>query len=268
MAALGPFPDLGVTLDGHVALVEIQRPPLNFFDFKLIGAMADAFEALDAEPECRAIVLASQGKAFCAGANFGSGNDDDGDDTFTEAGFQNTTGTLYREAVRLFRARTPVVAAVQGAAIGGGLGVALVADFRVAAPEARFAANFSRLGIHPGFGLTITLPRLIGEQKANLMFQTGRRVPGETAVEWGLADELAPLDQLRPRALALAAEIAECAPLAIRSVRDTLRSGLADRIAERTEHELKEQQWLRGTEDAREGIRSVAERRTGAFKGR
>lgn len=267
MSALGPFPDLGVTLDGHVALVEIQRPPFNFFDFRLIGAIADAFEALDATPECRAIVLASQGKAFCAGANFGSG-DDDGDDTFTEAGFQNTTGTLYREGVRLFRARTPVVAAVQGAAIGGGLGVALVADFRVAAPEARFAANFTRLGIHPGFGTTITLPRLIGEQRANLMFLTGRRIPGELAVEWGLADELAPLDQVRERALALAGEIAECAPLATRSVRDTIRTGLADRIAERTEHELKEQQWLRGTEDAEEGIRSVAERRPGRFVGR
>lgn len=268
MTELGPFTDLAVTLDGAVATVEIRRPPLNFFDHVLITAMADAFEALDALPECRAVVLAAEGKAFCAGANFGGGDDGDGDDTFSEEGFRTTTGTLYRSAVRLFRTRKPVVAAVHGAAVGGGLGVALVADFRVTCPEARFAANFAKLGIHPGFGLTITLPRLVGEQRAALMFMTGRRIPGDVAVEWGLADVLATRETVREQALGLAREIAACAPLAVTSVRATLRDGLADAIAKRTEHELSEQQWLRATEDAQEGIRAVAERRDGRFKGR
>ena len=170
--------------------------------------------------------------------------------------------------MRLFSAKTPVVAAVQGAAVGGGLGLALTADFRVGAPEARFAANFVKLGIHPGFGLTVTLPNLIGQQTANLMFLTGRRIKGEEALALGLIDQLVPLDEVRSAANAMAAEIAENAPLAIGSVRATVRQGLAERIAAATDHELAEQQWLRATEDAAEGIRAVAERRPGNFHGR
>ena len=97
---------------------------------------------------------------------------------------------LYKEATRLFRARKPVVAAVHGAAVGGGLGLALVADFRVTCAEARFSANFNRLGFHPGFGLTTTLPRLVGPQQAALLFYTGRRIAGDEAVRIGLADLL------------------------------------------------------------------------------
>jgi enoyl-CoA hydratase/carnithine racemase len=262
------FTSIGLTLDDHIATIEIQRPPHNFFDFELIGQIADAFAMMDEDPECRAIVLAAQGKSFCAGANFGSGRDDgSGSADFTEEGFRNTTGKLYREAVRLFSCRKPVVGAIQGPAIGGGLGLALVPDFRVVAPEARFAANFAKLGIHPGFGLTVTLPNLVGQQAANLMFLTGRRLSGAEALQLGLADQLVDQDALRGAARALAAEIAENAPLAVVSVRATMRQGLAARIAAATEHELKEQQWLRATNDAVEGIRSVAERRAGNFKG-
>lgn len=262
------FADIGVTLDGHVATVEIQRPPNNFFDHSLILQLADAFAGLDAMDECRAIVLASQGKHFCAGANFGSGREGEGDTEFTEEGFRNTTHKLYSEAVRLFGYRKPVIGAIQGSAVGGGLGVALVPDFRVATPNTRFAANFSKLGIHPGFGLTVTLPAIVGQQKAQLMFYTGRRIKGEEAYAWGLADLLVDEDALRSTAVALAAEIAENAPLAVTSVRATMRQGLAERIARATEHELAEQKWLRATEDAQEGIRAVADRRPGDFKGR
>ena len=265
----GAFADINVSLADHVATVEIDRPPHNFFDRDLIAQIADAYGELDDDPACRAILLKSNGKSFCAGADFGSGrSDQSGNQEFTEEGFKNTTGLLYREGVRLFSARKPVVAAVQGAAIGGGFGLALTADFRVAAPEARFAANFVKLGIHPGFGLTVTLPQLIGQQAANLLFLTGRRIKGEDALGLGLVDQLAPLDALQSTAQALAAEIAENAPLAIVSVRATVRQGLAERIAAATDHELAEQQWLRGTEDAEEGIRAVAERRPGNFQGR
>jgi enoyl-CoA hydratase/carnithine racemase len=175
---------------------------------------------------------------------------------------------LYREGARLFRAKKPIVAAIHGPAIGGGLGLALVGDFRVVSPEARFAANFAKLGIHPGFGLTVTLPALIGQQQATLMFYTGRRLTGEEAVKIGLGDVLAPHETVREEAVKLASEIAENAPLAVVSVRATMRQGLADRVAKQTEHELKEQQWLRATEDAQEGIRAVAERRPGKFIGK
>ena len=107
--------------------------------------------------------------------------------------------------MRLFSCKKPIVGAIQGPAIGGGLGLALVPDFRVASPEARFAANFVKIGFHPGFGLTYTLPRLIGVQRANLMFLTGRRITGEEAFAWGLADLLVEPERLREAATKLAA---------------------------------------------------------------
>lgn len=263
------YTDIAVTNDGHVTTVEIRRPPANFFDHSLIRQIADAFDAADENPDCRAILLASQGKHFCAGANFGSGKDDDsGSRDFTEEGFRNTTGILYREAARLFANKTPIIGAIQGAAIGGGLGLAMVPDFRVATADARFAANFVKLGIHQGFGLSVTLPRLIGNQRAALMLLTGRRVTGEEALAMGLVDLLVEPDELRPAAMRLAQEVAENAPLAVASVRATLRAELAEAVARATEHELSEQQRLRATEDAAEGIRAVAERRPGNFQGR
>jgi enoyl-CoA hydratase/carnithine racemase len=263
------YTDIAVTNADYVTTVEIQRPPTNFFDHSLIGQIADAFAAADEDPDCRAIILASQGKHFCAGANFGTGKgDNSGSRDFTEEGFRNTTGILYREGARLFTAKTPIVGAIQGAAIGGGLGLALVPDFRVAAHEARFSANFVKLGIHQGFGITVTLPRVIGQQAAAMMLLTGKRVTGEEALKMGLVDVLTDQDNLRAQATQLAREIAENAPLAITSVRATLRAALADEVIKATEHELKEQQWLRATEDAEEGIRSVAERRAGNFQGR
>lgn len=268
MADARNFEDIEVTLEDFVATVEIQRPPYNFFDRSLINQIADAFDALDDNPECRAIVLASQGKAFCAGANFGTGrNDGSGRGDFTEEQFRDTTGSLYREAVRLFSNRTPVVGAIQGAAVGGGLGLSLVPDFRVAAPEARFAANFVKLGIHQGFGISVTLPRLVGQQAANRMLYTGRRLNGPQALEIGLVDVLTDADNLRAEATRLAREIAGNAPLAVVSVRQTMRQGLADAVAKATDRELAEQQWLRGTQDAAEGIRAVSDRRPGNFIG-
>ncbi len=258
------FGDIAVETTGHVAVLEIQRPPNNFFDVDLINAMGDAFEAMDEDANVRALVLAADGKHFCAGANFGNRDEQSRRQTRTA-----TDGNpLYSAAVRLFACRKPVIAAVQGAAVGGGFGLAVMPDFRVVCPETRFTANFVKLGFHPGFGLTYTLPRLIGQQRANLMFMTGRRIDGETACEWGLADILTDRDSLRARAMELAQEIAENAPLAVTSVRATLREGVAEAVKRQTDHEFIEQHRLQQTEDHKEGVRAVAERRPGNFKGR
>jgi len=253
--------DIGTELRDRIGLVELRRPPNNFFDIALIREIGDAFDAFDRDDACRAIVLAADGKAFCAGADFANR-------PATGAAAEGSGKHLYKEAVRLFRAKKPIVAAVHGAAVGGGLGLALVADFRVTCKEARFSANFARLGFHPGFGLTTTLPRLVGPQKAALLFYTGRRVPGDEAVAMGLADLLAPQAEVRAAALALAREIAESSPLAVVSTRETLRRGLADAIEAATERELVEQEWQRRTEDFREGVKAMAERRLPDFKGR
>jgi len=260
------YTDIGVETRGHVAIVEIQRPPHNFFDMSLIKQIADAFEGFDKDTNIRAGVLCAQGKSFCAGANFGDGSKLDPQGNRPNE--NQMGGHLYQEAVRLFRIKKPIVGAIQGPAIGGGLGLALVPDFRVAAPEARFSANFTRLGFHPGFGLTYTLPRLIGDQQANLMFYTGRRLNGEQALKIGLADVLVPLDQVREKAIELANEISESAPLAVQETRKTVRKGMADAIKAATDHELVIQSELRKTEDFKEGVKAVSERRVANFQGR
>src|SRR5437016_5419068 len=194
---MGPFKDIAVERSGFVASIEIRRPPNNFFDIALIGEIADALEALDEDRSCRAVVLASHGKAFCAGANFGDGSALDREGRMPGEPARGMAGHLYVEALRLFRTRKPIIAAVHGAAVGGGLGLALTADFRVTCAEARFCANFTRLGFHPGFGLTTTLPEVIGKTNAALMFYTSRRVTGEEAYRVGLADVLVAQDQVR-----------------------------------------------------------------------
>lgn len=248
--------DVTLEVDGdHVATVEIHRPPHNYFDAGLIGALADAYESVDADPAARAIVLCAEGKSFCAGASLGGGR-------------QASAEDLYGEAVRMFAARTPVVAAVQGAAIGGGLGLALSADFRVGAPEARCSANFARLGFHHGFGLTVTLPAVVGQQRALELLYTGARIDGEEAHRIGLFDRLAPLATVRAEAHRLAAEIAGSAPLAVESIRTTMRGDLAERVRAATERERAEQDRLARTADFAEGVAATAERRTPSFEGR
>ncbi|MBR0662861.1 enoyl-CoA hydratase/isomerase family protein [Roseomonas hellenica] len=255
-------PDLRVHVENHVATVELCRPPNNFIDLVLTAGIADALERLDEDPACRAVVLAAEGKHFCAGADFSRRDRRAGD---AEAG---TGRTIYTEGVRLLRTRKPIIAAVHGAAVGAGLGLAVVADFRVTCAEARFSANFTRLGYHPGFGLTETLPRLIGAQKASLLFYTGRRIAGDEAAAMGLADLLVPQAEVRAAATALAREIAESAPLAIAATRATMRRGLPELYERATAHELAEQARLRETEDFREGVKAMAERRPPQFMGR
>ena len=239
--------------EGHIGRIVLNQPPNNFFSVGMIGEIADGLEAFDADDACRVVVLSAEGKHFCAGADF------------SRRDARDDTGELYRMAARLFRSRKPIVAAVQGAAIGGGLGVALAADFRFVSPSARLSANFAQLGFHHGFGLSVTLPRLVGPQRAADLLYTGRRVGGEEAVHLGLADRLVDDDRLIEEALLYAASIASSAPLAVESIRATLRGDIADRVASATEHELAEQSRLRKTNDFAEGVRATAERRVANF---
>ncbi len=258
------YGDIAVALlDGYVGQCEIQRGPNNFFDHQLIRDLSDCFEDIDANPDIRAIVLCSEGKHFCAGANFGSSARQEEEQQRTA----DDPNPLYTEAVRLFRCKTPVIASVQGAAVGGGFGLSLMADFRVLCPNTRMTANFVKLGFTPGFGLTHTLARIIGTQKANLLFLTGRRINGETANEWGLADIFTDNDGVREAAIGLAREIAENAPLAVVSVREQMRAGLADAVKAATDIEGAAQFGLQKTADHREGVKAVSERRPGNFTG-
>jgi 2-(1,2-epoxy-1,2-dihydrophenyl)acetyl-CoA isomerase len=238
-----------------VAEVELHRPPANFFDAALLADLVEAVRRADGHG-ARAIVLCSEGRHFCAGLDFGRS---------TTPGPEDLR-TLYDRAETLIDGPLPMVVAVQGAAIGGGLGLALAGDFRIASPGSRFSANFARLGFHHGFGLSVTLPRAVGEQRALELLLTGRRIDGTEALRIGLCDGLA--DDPRAGAHALAAEIAASAPLAVRAVRATQRAGLVRSFAAAVEHERNQQLQLIDTDDFREGIDASAHRRQPRFTGR
>jgi len=259
---------VGIEVHGHVGLVEMRRPPHNFLSPSLVEAVADALEGFDRDLNVRCAVLAAEGRSFCAGADFGSGGGGEGEDGGRGPVGASTTERLYAVAARLCGLDIPFVAAVHGPAIGGGLGLAMTANLRVTCPEARFSANFAKLGIHQGFGLSVTLPEQIGPSRAALVLLGGARYKGEEAVELGMADRCVPTDQVREAAMALAGEIAENAPLAVRAINRTLRRGLADRVREATRHEAAEQLRLSASADAAEGVRAVSERRPGDYVGR
>jgi enoyl-CoA hydratase/carnithine racemase len=249
--------DVTVDVHDYVGVVELHRPPNNFFDTDFIRGIADAVVDLDNDPACRAIVLCSEGKHFCAGAKLDRSND-----------ASKSPAALYEQAIRLFGGQLPIVAAVQGAAVGGGLGLALVADFRVASPDTRFDCNFARLGFHHGFGISVTLPAVVGQQRALEMLYTGGQVKGEQGMRIGLCDRLVPTGQLRETAVALAAEIAASGPLAVRAIRETMRQGLVEQVRLATEREGHVQIALSTTDDFAEGVRAMAGRHSPNFLGR
>lgn len=245
----------------HVALLTFGNLPINFATVSLLRIIADALEQLDRQPEVRAVVLSAEGKVFCAGADLVSANG-------FGASSSDPLREFYDQALRIYAFRKPIIAAVHGAAIGAGLGLAVAADFRVATPEAKFAANFTKLGFHPGFGLTYTLPRLIGIQRATQMFLTSERYGAEQCEAWGLVDKIVSAAELQASAFAFAREIAVNAPLALLSTRATLRGNLLEEVSAQLVHEHQQQLLLQPTEDFAEGVRASAERRPGNFKGR
>ena len=253
--------ELEIKVCQHVAIVEMRRPPHNYFDLQFMTCLADAFEALEANADVRALVLCAQGKAFSAGANLTDPR------SIPRSESELSVNPIYAEALRLFAVTKPIVAAVHGAAVGGGLGLALVADFRVTCPEARFSANFARIGITPGFGLTATLPRLIGTQRAAALFYTGRRIGGKEAIDIGLADVLVEQAGVRDHAIALATDIAASSPMAVGAIRAALRAGLVDAVRLAVARESAQQYHQFATADFKEGVSAMAARRAPVFKG-
>jgi 2-(1,2-epoxy-1,2-dihydrophenyl)acetyl-CoA isomerase len=249
------FGDVTVVLGArHVAEIEMHRPPANYFDADLLAGVVDAIDWA-AGAGGRAVVLCSEGRHFCAGLDFGATDKPDPAQLIA----------LYGSARQLIDSPLPVVAAVQGSAIGGGLGLALAADFRVGSPSSRFAANFARLGFHQGFGISLTLPCVVGHQKALELLTTARRIDGSEALAIGLCDRLD--DDPRTGAHQLAAELAESAPLAVRSIRRTLRGDIVHGFATMVDHERSEQLHLMETADFREGIAASMARRPPEFRG-
>lgn len=250
--------ELSARVDGHVGVLEVHRPPHNHFSLDVLTELADTAEGLVADG-CRALVLCSEGKNFCAGVDFAAGGVGDNP--------VDTLSAIYGQGLRLYSLPIPVIAAVQGAAVGGGLGLACSADFRVASPGTRFHANFGRLGLHQGFGLTVSLPRIVGAQKAADMFYTARRIPGEEAHAIGLADHLVQDGAVRAGALEHAHRIAASAPLAVRSMKATMRADLLADLPSALEREIVEQTRLMSTKDNEAGVTASLNRTDPVFTG-
>lgn len=243
-----------------VAVVEFARGPANFFDYDLLDAIARALQGLADDTAARAVVLCSSGRHFCAGADLAA------PDVIGRS--LGPARHIYDPAARIFDTPLPLVAAVQGGAVGGGLGLALAADFRVAATTAWFHAPFTALGLTQGFGLTATLPRAVGHQTAQELLLTARRVDADEALRLGLADRVVAPEHLLAEARALAASIAANAPQAVRAVRALLRGDLADQARAAMARERVEQTRLARTTDHAEGVAASIERRTPSFTGR
>ena len=242
----------------HVAQILLNRPPNNFLDIDLIQRLADALESLDEAGQCRAVVLSAVGRNFCAGVNFGDRKTSESDDPI---------GEFYAHAERIFFQPIPIVAGVGGSAVGGGMGLALAADVRVAGPSSRFAANFSRLGFHHGFGLSLTLPNAVGRARATEILMSGRMLYADEALSSGLVTSIANDENILDSATELAIGIAEAAPLAVRSIRMTMRSRFLEDLKDAMTHEKAEQYRLQGTADFRAGIRASLKREVPVFIG-
>ena len=255
--------DVSVRLDGGTAVVTLHRPPHNLLTEPVLRALADAITALCGV--ARSAVICSEGRSFCAGADFRSGEAPDP----TEGGaFETRTAAFYDQAARIFESPVPLVAAVQGAAIGAGFGLALACDMCVVGDRGWFQASFVRLGIHPGFALSTTLPRVVGPGRAADLFLTGRRVDAPEAERIGIAQRVVPAGGEIGAALETATSIAAGAPLAVSSTRATLRRGLAGAARAAMRHELAEQTALAGTADAVEGVNAMLQGREPRFEGR
>lgn len=250
---------IAISQDGHVAVIELNRPPHNYFDLAMVSQIADELDRLQVESSCRVVVLRAHGTAFCAGADFSQPGRAIGNRSASRI------NPIYQEALRIFSFGKPIVAAIEGPAVGGGLGLALTADFRVSCEDARFAANFNRLGFHPGFALSYTLPALIGKQKAAWMLYTGARVDGRSAHEMGMIDFIVPKDEVKERAMGLAREIAISSPRAVQSTRLTLRGDSLTHVRNAISRESAEQFVHFSGPDLAEGVKAMAERRPPAF---
>jgi crotonobetainyl-CoA hydratase len=249
-----------VDLVGGTAVVTIDRPKANAIDAATSKAMGDAFARLDGDPKIRAIILTGAGpKFFSAGWDLSAGEDFDSD--YGIGGFGGFPELPDRS--------TPVIAAVNGMAVGGGFEIAIAADLIVAAEHAQFWLPESALGILPDAG-AVKLPRLLPRHVARELLLTGRRMDAEEAHRWGLVSQVVPADELLAAAHRVATAIAASAPLSVAALLDierrTINSSLDDAIS--SLKSLPSYRRAIDSQDAVEGQTAFSERRPPTWTGR
>lgn len=252
-------------VEGHVATVVIDRPQaMNAIDPETAQALAEAFTRIGNDDAIRAAVLTGAGdRAFSAGADLKKTLDVTG-----PYAAQAFAGSGDRDFAAAIECDKPLIAAVNGLALGGGLELALACDIRLAAPEARFGLPEVKVGTIPGAGGTQRLPRMIGASDAMLMLLTGDTIDAAEALRLGLVSRIVPAADLVAEATALAGRIARNAPLSVRAVKRLARSGREMRLGDALQLERFVWGLLRDTEDRREGRLAFAEKRKPRFVGR
>jgi enoyl-CoA hydratase/carnithine racemase len=258
-------PSLLCDRDGAVFRLSLNRPPTrNALDSELVENLGTQLENACADPEVRVIVLRGEDGSFCSGVDLRSAAADLSNPKRLE---ERLAG--FHRLIRLITgARQPVIAEVDGAAVGFGADLAFACDLRVASSRAYFQEKFVALGLMPDGGGTFHLPRLIGLGRALELLLLGARVDADRALELGLVNRVVPPGDVTGETRALAAQLASAPPLALAAIKTAVRASLAGSLDDALARERASQLSLLATEDVREGVAAFLERRTPSFRGR
>lgn len=251
----------------HIATMTLNRPDnRNSMTPDVLDGLQNAVARARADAEVRCVIVTGRGNCFCAGADFKSRAESGENDAYV-APHERSYG-VYAPFLSILDIEVPTIAAMQGHAIGGGLGLAVVCDLRVANRTAKYGANFVRLGLHPGMATTYILPRLMGVPRAIEFLLAGRIVTGAEAADTGLVNYAVDGDAVLDRARELAREIATAAPLAVRWTKKTIYQNLGWDPRTAAHLEALVQSRTNETEDFREGVAALLEKRDPDFHAR
>lgn len=251
--------------DDGVGVITLNRPDnRNSMTEEILEGVAACIAEARADTALRCLVITGEGRSFSAGADFNAQIQRDMEGrTAHERSY-----AMYEPFLSVLDVEVPVIGALNGHAIGGGFGLALVCDLRYAREDAKYGANFVRLGLHPGMAVSYLLPRIVGLPRAAEWLYTGRLFDGREGEAAGLFNAALPGDEVKPRAFEVARRIASNAPVATRLTKRSLTQGLAWEPKVAAYREAYAQAVTVDTDDAKEGVRALLEKRDPEFRGR
>lgn len=262
-----PYEHIQLIRDGHVATLKLNRPAArNAMSIAMGDEVARAVEEVRADAGVRVLVVTGEGRAFSGGGDLGMLAADAGLGA-PHAGMGGPPREFYNRYLSVATLPIPTLAAINGHAIGAGFCFALACDLRLASSNAKLGMTFTRLGIHPGMGATYFLPRLLGSARACDLLFTGRIIDAGEAAAMGILNRVVPHEAFPAAVEAYAAELASAAPIAVRMVKRAIYRGLAHDLAAAVDLESTQQRATFQTEDAKEGIRAIMEKRAPVFTG-